>query len=155
MRTALPVFETMFAPIKLVIAGTICELLQATDSRFVELRGPIENVEDFYRSIDCAAVPMRASTGLKIKTGEALSLGVPIVSLTHAFEGYEPADTLHQLPDFEAMANALVDLSFAARDRLDVLAEASRTSYAVTAAAIERSFRETARRIRAAAPSIV
>src|SRR6185312_3211115 len=89
------------------------------------------------------AVPMRVSTGLKIKTGEAISFGVPVVSLAHAFEGYEPAHQLHTLHDFPDMARALVDLSFASRERLDALAAASRAAHRKTATTIAEAFRRS------------
>ncbi len=155
LNTALPIFAAAFAPVRIVIAGTVCELLDGLDSPLVELRGPVENVEDFYRTVDCVAVPMRASTGLKIKAGEAISLGLPLLSLSHAFEGYEPADPLHALVDFENLANALVELSFAPRERLDALAKASAVSHARTGAKISASFRETIVLSRNAASSVV
>jgi hypothetical protein len=100
----------------------------------------VGDVEDFYRTVDCVAIPMARSTGLKIKTGEALSLGLPVISLAHAFEGYEASTALHSLADFEEMARAIVDLSFAPRARLDALAAASRQAHRKTASAIARAF---------------
>lgn len=148
LREAGPIFRDSFAPVKIVIAGTVCDTLVGLDDPFVELRGPVGNVLDFYRTVDCVAVPMQASTGLKIKTGEALSLGLPVVSLAHAFEGYEAADALHVLPDFAAMARALADLSFEPRDRLLPLSEASRRAHAATAARIDEALVRTAERAR-------
>ncbi|HTT99482.1 MAG TPA: glycosyltransferase [Rhizomicrobium sp.] len=155
LDTALPLFEAAFAPVKIVIAGTVCDLLEDIDSPFVELRGQVADAEEFYRTVDCVAVPMRASTGLKIKTGEALSLGMPLLSLAHAFEGYEQADTAHGFADFTALAKGLIDLSFAPRERLDALAKASATSHAKTSAKIEDALAETIARSRASAHSIV
>lgn len=143
VEAAEPVFRNAFAPLKLVIAGSVCEMLGDLGGPFVELRGPVESVADFYRTIDCVAVPMRVSSGLKIKTGEALSLGLPVISLAHAFEGYEPSDRLHGLAEFSDMAEALVDLAFAPRDRLDALAEASQRSHTKTSAVIAETFRRT------------
>lgn len=155
LDVALPLFEAYFAPIKLIIGGTVCDLLEEIDSPFVELRGQVENVEEFYGWIDCAIVPMRASTGLKIKAGEALSLGMPLLSLAHAFEGYEASDARQTLPDFAALANALIDLSFAPRSDLDALAEASKASHAGTAAKIDANFHETLERAHMATGSIL
>lgn len=155
MAIALPAFEAAFAPVKIVIAGTVCDLLGDVASPFVELRGHVDDVEDFYQSVDCVAVPMRASTGLKIKTGEALSLGLPLLSLAHAFEGYEPTDPRHCLADFAALADAVVDLSFEPRESLNVLAEASKLAYAKTEAQIVASLDATKEAVRDAAHSIV
>ncbi|HWA89239.1 MAG TPA: glycosyltransferase [Rhizomicrobium sp.] len=148
LNAAEPIFLNAFAPVKIVIAGSVCSLLEGIASPFVELMGRVENVEDFYSAVDCVAVPMRTSTGLKIKTGEALSLGMPVLSLAHAFEGYEAADPLHKLADFADMARAIVDLSFAARGRLDMLADASRRAHERTAAIIADAFSESDRMVR-------
>jgi len=143
LRDAEPVFRGAFAPVKIVIAGSVCDLLEGVESPFVDLVGPVDSVEDFYRSVDCVAVPMRRSTGLKIKTGEALSFGLPVLSLAHAFEGYEPAHKMHALADFKAMAEAIVELSFAPHAQLDALAAASVQAHKKTAATIAKAFRRS------------
>jgi Glycosyl transferases group 1 len=143
LREAEPIFRNAFAPVKIVIAGSVCELLEDAASPFVELAGLVDDVEDFYRSVDCVAVPMRRSTGLKIKTGEALSFGLPVLSLAHAFEGYEPANKFHTLADFKEMAEAIVELSFAPRAQMETLALASAQAHKKTAAVIARSFRRS------------
>ncbi len=143
LEEAEPIFRDAFAPVKVVIAGSVCDLLEDIESPFVELLGSVENVEDFYRVVDCVAVPMLRSTGLKIKTGEALSLGLPVISLAHAFEGYEPASPLHGLTDFAEMARAIVDLGFAPRSALDALAVASAQAHRKTAASIAKAYRRS------------
>jgi hypothetical protein len=148
LAVAEPIFLGAFAPVKIVVAGSVCSLLEGVNNPFVELMGRVENVEDFYRAVDCVAVPMRTSTGLKIKTGEALSLGMPVISLAHAFEGYESADPLHRLNDFADMARAMVELSFAPRTRLDMLADASRRAHERTAAIIADAFARSDKMVR-------
>ncbi len=143
LREAEPIFRDAFAPVKIVIAGSVCELLEDAAGPFVELVGLVDDVEDFYRSVDCVAVPMRRSTGLKIKTGEALSFGLPVLSLAHAFEGYEPANTAQALACFMELAVAIVELSFAPRAQLQTRADASAQSHRKTAAVIARSFRRS------------
>ena len=138
-----PIFRRNFAPVKLMIGGSVCDLLQEIESPFVELIGPIDRVEDFYRRIDCVAVPMHRSTGLKIKTGEAISLGLPVVSMAHAFEGYEAASPLHRMGDFQEMAETLADLAFEPQPRLDILATASAQAHRRTNAVIARAFRRS------------
>lgn len=143
LGVAEPIFREAFAPVKIVIAGSVCGLLEFSGGPFVELRGPVEDVADFYASVDCVAIPMRTSTGLKIKTGEALSLGLPVISLAHAFEGYEPQDRLHSLSDFTDMARALVELSFAPRTRLDSLRQASLRAHERTSALVAGAYRHS------------
>jgi hypothetical protein len=125
LDTATPVFAKTFAPVKVIVAGAVCDLLDGVDGRFVELRGNVNSAEDFYRTVDCIAVPMRASASHETGLREALAFGLPVLAIAHAFEGYEPADRMHALSDFTEMADALADLAFAPRKALDVLARAS------------------------------
>lgn len=155
LKIAAPIFRRTFAPVKIVIAGSICDNLNVGDVPFVEVRGRVADVDAFYRSVDCVAIPMVFSTGLKIKTGEAISASMPIVSTAHAFEGYAPMDAMHSLADHEAVANALVDLSFAPRSRLNELAAASMRSHAATARIIGEGFARTRALVREKQQSIV
>jgi hypothetical protein len=155
VKIAEPIFLSTFAPVKLIAAGSVCDLLEELDSPFLELRGRVPDVEAFYRSVDCVAVPMTFSTGLKIKTGEAISMGLPVVATAHAFEGYAPADPLHSLPDLSAMAEAIADLSFAPRSRLEELAAASEVSYRATAELINQTLDRSGALVRDCQHSIV
>ena len=155
LAEALPLFRKWLAPIKIVIAGSVCEELDRIDSPFLELRGRVDDVASFYASVDCMAVPMTFSTGLKIKTGEALSFGVPVIGTEHAFEGYSTSHPLHRLADHAAVAHALIDLSFAPRTSLDALVSASQQAYRETAKQIEDAYTKTHEFIRKAQPSII
>jgi len=155
LAEALPLFRKWLAPIKFVIAGSVCDELDKIDSPYLELRGRVDDVASFYASVDCMAVPMTFSTGLKIKTGEALSFGVPVVATEHAFDGYTASHPLHTLADHAAVAHALIDLSFASPASLDALAAASREAYRETARQIEDAFTKTMEFVREAQPSIV
>ncbi len=74
--------------LQLQIAGSVCEAL-TPDSlpSNVHLRGFVEQVEDFYDSIDVVVNPIQFGTGLKIKNIEALSFGKPLISSPHGTEG--------------------------------------------------------------------
>lgn len=94
-------------PLEVVIAGSCCEALE--DLRrfgFVRLLGPVAEVGEFYGAVDAVLSPVAVSTGLKIKTGEALCHGKAVVSLAHAFEGYLPTHRFHGLADFAELAAA-------------------------------------------------
>jgi len=144
LKIAERVFQETFAPVKVIIAGSVCGLLGDLKYPFVELRGTVENVEDFYRSVDCVAVPIELSTGLKIKAAEAISFGVPVVSTAHAFEGLPVCGKLQALADFAELARALADLSFAPRAELEIGATASHSTHSRATAEIEKTFRKTA-----------
>lgn len=71
-----------------VMAGQICaQFKDAAGS--VELLGRVEDVEDFYGRCVCTVNPMRAGTGLKIKTLESLAHGCGVVTSPSGAEGLE------------------------------------------------------------------
>lgn len=74
-------------PIELVIAGAICETIQGRVDQLnlqnagrVRLLGCVDDLIDFYREIDVAINPVQFGTGLKVKTVEALSHGIPVLT---------------------------------------------------------------------------
>ena len=74
--------------IEIIIAGRICNLLSdLEDYPHVYLMGEVDNVESFYNSIDIILNPDFCSTGLKIKTIEALNQNKLLVSSYHATDG--------------------------------------------------------------------
>jgi len=128
------------APIKFVLAGTMCrDFAQlSVDNGIVELMGPVDDIADFYNAVDVVAVPMEVSSGQKIKIGEALAFGVPLISHAHAFEGYVSSHNLQTCRSFEQMVEACVELSFD-RDRLRGLASACHRSAVAQITAAERA----------------
>lgn len=67
------------------IAGTICDKLPTLLP--FDVIGKIDNIDDFYASVDIVINPMNSGTGLKIKTLEALSYGVAFIGTVSAFVG--------------------------------------------------------------------
>jgi glycosyltransferase involved in cell wall biosynthesis len=112
ISTALPVFETYMAPVKLVIAGGCSDDFTHLRHLNIEVLGRVPDVADFYQKMDVICAPMQFSTGLKIKVAEALASGAPLVAHAHAMEGYPTNNPLHILPDFRAIAWELVKLAF-------------------------------------------
>ena len=70
--------------IQLLIAGSICTKIDSTH-RSIKLLGFVDNLKDFYSSVDLIINPLILGTGLKIKSVEALAYGVPIVSTDIGF----------------------------------------------------------------------
>ena len=129
VECAAPRFREFMAPIKIVLAGTMClglDALRGLDD--VEVVGPLEDVRSFYEMVDVVIGPVDRSTGQKIRIGEALAHGVPVIAHAHTFEGYPPTHPWHQLHDLAAIADACVDLSFD-RSGLAALREASLASH--------------------------
>lgn len=95
--------ERTLVPLEIHIAGSCCDDLRHDRlPPFIKLIGRLPRMVDFYRVVDVVLAPMTFSTGLKIKVGEALSLGKALIAHQHAFEGYDRAHDFHTLPDFQA-----------------------------------------------------
>ena len=114
-------FEQIYVPppIEILIAGNVCSNLSAMGAN-VKLLGHVSSVGSFYDSIDVVVAPMSFSTGIKIKIGEALSYGKPVVATRNGFNGFPPTDEYHDLDDVDAVCRALMKLAFD-RARLKVL----------------------------------
>jgi glycosyltransferase involved in cell wall biosynthesis len=112
LAAALPLIQSYMAPVKIVIAGSCSEDFLEWDHPNVEVRGRVDEIADFYRSVDLVITPVEFSTGLKIKVSEALSSGAPVIAHRHAMEGYPAEQPLHLLPDFKSIAKELIKLSF-------------------------------------------
>lgn len=129
LEIALPQFEAFFAPIKLVIAGSVCKDFENLRVHpHVELLGYLDSVEEFYSHIDACIIPMDISSGQKIKTAEAFAFGAPLIAHAHAMEGYKGTHRLQMLNSYEEMAQACIKLSFD-RTELEDLRMASQRGF--------------------------
>jgi glycosyltransferase involved in cell wall biosynthesis len=102
----------------------------------VEFIGWVEDMAEFYRGVRVVVNPVRAGTGLKIKTIEALAYCRPIVTYPIGCEGIDPAagEACWVVDDATSMAEACVSL-LQNPTRCDAMALAARTfaSTALTA----------------------
>lgn len=87
------VCQAVTSDIELHIAGSICDSL--TIGRpippGVKMRGRVDNLSDWYASLDLAINPIDVGSGLKIKSIEALSFGCPLVTTAVGIEGIRSA----------------------------------------------------------------
>lgn len=128
--------------VEVVVAGSVCKVLRPRKEKFIRFLGYVETTEDFYRAVDAVVVPMQFSTGLKIKTAEALSFGKPLLALAHAFEGFHPGHPWHTLADNAEILAAVADL--ARRPAvLEDLEQASLRAAAATDAEVEEALTAT------------
>lgn len=123
MRRFLETFgwsQRIYVPnLSLSIAGNVAYQLQS-GAPGVKLLGRVEYIENFYDEIDVVVAPLMFSTGIKIKVGEALSFGKPVVATENGFDGYSPTDKFHTLKNYEEVCRALVSLAYD-RSRLKTL----------------------------------
>lgn len=124
LTVALPIFEKYMVPVEVLLAGTMCKDLQDFEHPFVKQLGRVESLDDFYEQLDIALVPMTFSTGLKIKVGEALAYGVPLIAHKHAYEGYPVCHEAQAMESLEDIAMAIVSAAHNHQE-IDDLREAS------------------------------
>ncbi|MBR0649936.1 glycosyltransferase [Roseomonas terrae] len=116
-------------PVEIVVAGSVCDLLEGLHLPYLRQLGRVETMDALYDQVDAVLAPLAFSTGLKIKVGEALARGRPLISHVHAFEGYAATHPFHECADFDAMMRAIHRL-VREPEALEALAKASRRSVA-------------------------
>jgi hypothetical protein len=102
----------------------------------VRLVGRVECIDEFYRAVDIIVAPLDFSTGIKIKVGEALAFGKPVVSTANGFDGYAAFDPFHCLPDIPSVCRTLIKLAYDPERRAQL---AERTAMASRMAALTNS----------------
>ncbi|GAA0856844.1 glycosyltransferase [Aliiglaciecola litoralis] len=93
-----------------VLAGTICRNIESENQVFT-IVGMVDELDDFYSTIDIAVNPMVGGTGLKIKTLEALSFGKPLLGTVDAMVGIPSENPLHQCANVEELVTQLTTFS--------------------------------------------
>jgi glycosyltransferase involved in cell wall biosynthesis len=106
------------AGVVLVLAGGVCDGPEVQGALRVagpevEVMGYVDELDDFYRSVDIVVSPLRIGGGLKIKNVEALCKGKALVTTAIGAEGIEDgAGTAFVLAETAAaIADALVALA--------------------------------------------
>lgn len=116
------------AGINFAAAGPICRILQGIVGQPFRLLGIVDNLSDFYSSVDLVINPMVGGTGLKIKTIEALANRVGVIGTQDAFAGIASSFDAHRCRDPIAVAQTLVQLG-REPEMLNALQEASQTVF--------------------------
>jgi hypothetical protein len=134
-------------PVEIVIAGNVCGGLD--DHPFLRKLGYVEDISDFYRSVDIIVAPLEFSTGIKIKVGEALARRVPVLATRNAFCGFRAYHSTQDLPDVAAVCEAIVCAAHG-EPTLAELATAAQKAAITAARAQERAFAALQGRVTAA-----
>jgi Glycosyl transferases group 1 len=90
------------------LAGSICKrrlTLRSQPANF----GHVNDLAEFYDSVECVLNPMLGGTGLKIKTIEALAFGARVIGTRDAFAGLDREHPFHSLGSVAEMAEAMRD----------------------------------------------
>jgi glycosyltransferase involved in cell wall biosynthesis len=112
--------------------------------------GEVGDVREFYGRVRCVLNPMLGGTGLKIKTVEALAFGLPLLGTPDAFVGIAGGESACILPDVEAMAARMEEIS-ADPGLLTALRQESRRLFLDYLSGVHAQLDTISGRIRAAA----
>jgi glycosyltransferase involved in cell wall biosynthesis len=147
VKAALPIFARREAKVVIRFVGAMCRRLPDLQGiPGVELRGPVDATDEFYRDVDLVIVPLAFSTGLKIKAVEAFATGMPLVAMGHALEGIPTHHRWHRCETMEEVAEVCCDIAFD-RQRLAGLTESTASTYALVRAQAKIAFDDTLRRL--------
>lgn len=86
---------------------------QKITSRGINVLGYVDDIESMYHNSSCFACPVAFGAGVKVKTIDALSKGMVVVTTTKGVEGTELKNGVHLFvcDDAQEMANIIVDIS--------------------------------------------
>jgi glycosyltransferase involved in cell wall biosynthesis len=147
VKVALPIITRREAPMVIRFVGAMCSRLPDLEGvPGVELMGPVDSTDEFYRDVDLVIVPLAFSTGLKIKAVEAFATGMPLVAMGHALEGIPTRHPWHQCESMEEVAEVCCDVAFD-RQHLKLLTETTARTYALVRAQAKIAFDDTLRRL--------
>ncbi|WP_233220930.1 glycosyltransferase [Chlorogloea sp. CCALA 695] len=118
--------ETL-SSLKIYIAGK-GSLKISSSSPNVTILGQIDSLDYFYNIADLYVNPMIAGTGIKIKSIEAFSYGVPLLSTKIGCVGTGSNFEFHNYPNLEQLVDQL-DKLYLSRTSLSLYQEASQSCF--------------------------
>jgi len=92
---------------KLVIVGKDIDTIGISPSNNIKIVSNAPSLDIFYKESDIVIVPIFKGSGMKVKTGEAMMHGKPIVGTTEAFQGYKKVDGMFEVNTSEEFINIL------------------------------------------------
>lgn len=98
--------------VKLNVYGRVCEKIKTKDKN-VSLCGFIKDLNTAYSSADIVIAPILSGSGLKIKSVEALSFGMPLISTSEGARGLDDEDSNNFIiaDDESSFAESIIELS--------------------------------------------
>ncbi len=136
----LPVIRNSLAPVKIRLGGSICDYFKDKEIPLgVELAGTFDKPEDFYSKIDAVLLPIKFSTGLKIKAIEAFSFHLPVIAYKNSVEGIPTDYPYHKCETPLEMANHIIELAFSP-DKLERYKRDSAKVYSTLQKKVEKAY---------------
>lgn len=123
-------------PFRIKIAGEVASMVgelspekrAVFDAPWVEMLGFVDDIADFYASVDVVVSPVTLGTGINVKTVQAMSYGMPLVTTAFGCKGIESGHPMHS-GSTENDVIASLFLLHQQPERLEELAECSRKCY--------------------------
>jgi glycosyltransferase involved in cell wall biosynthesis len=78
---------------------------------YVKIMGYIENLTDFYASMDLIVSPVMVGTGINVKTVQAMAYGLPLISTRCGTKGIETDSPHHNHVDVESLVDDIFVLA--------------------------------------------
>ena len=123
-------------PFEIHVAGEVKSLLNLEDPQqesvvshpSVHFIGYVDDIRDFYESVDMIICPIMSGTGINVKTVQALAYGMPLLATRHASKGIPSDLPLHQFSNVSTLVQYLLSHKFE-ESELANLAKLSRNIY--------------------------
>ena len=80
------------------------------ERRGIEWVGPVESGKEFLRSVGLLLYPLERGSGTKVKTLEAMALGLPVVTTPRGAEGLAASPGIIVADDVQGLADSAVGL---------------------------------------------
>jgi len=93
-----------------VIAGRGTEKLAGNAGEGVDVLGEVDSAVDFLRSLSLLLYPIQRGSGIKVKTLEALAVGLPVVTTPLGAEGIEAGDGMVVAESEESLVAAAAEI---------------------------------------------
>ena len=96
--------------------------------KHINVSGPVDNIEDFYRNVDLVIIPIMYGTGINIKMVEAMAYGVPVISTECGIKGMETDSKYHHCKNMDDLIDKIYEV-YNTPAMLQKLAEISEDCY--------------------------
>ena len=107
------------------IKGEFAPLFQKS---YIDVTGPVDNIEDFYKNVDLVLIPITYGTGINIKMVEAMAYGVPVLSTECGIKGMESNSEYHHCENLYDLINKIYKI-YKSPSLLQTLANKSQECY--------------------------